>query len=133
MSRLSVQMEGKHMHSNYFGRRSRQRGLSFIGVVFLGLIAVAIFAIGGQSIPIFLEYQAVNKAASKAAKEGSTVNDVRGIFDRASAIDNISAIQGKDLDVVKRGDKIVVSFKYSREIALAGPAFLVYRFEGQTK
>ncbi|CAN7308356.1 DUF4845 domain-containing protein [Acidovorax sp. Leaf78] len=121
------------MHSNYFGRRSRQRGLSFIGVVFLGLIAVAIFAIGGQSIPIFLEYQAVNKAASKAAKEGSTVNDVRGIFDRASAIDNISAIQGKDLDVVKRGDKIVVSFKYSREIALAGPAFLVYRFEGQTK
>nr|MDH4446941.1 DUF4845 domain-containing protein [Acidovorax sp.] len=26
----------------------------------------------------------------------------------------------------------VVSFKYSREIALAGPAYLVYRFEAQT-
>ena len=35
--------------------------------------------------------------------------------------------------IVGRNDKIVVSFKYSREIALAGPAFLVYRFEGQTK
>lgn len=112
---------------------SRQRGLSFIGVVFIGVIAVAAFAIGGQSVPIFLEYQAINKAATKAAKEAATVSDVRASFDRAAAIDNISSIQGKDLEVAKRGDnKIVVSFKYSREIALAGPAYLVYRFEGQT-
>ena len=30
---------------------------------------------------------------------------------------------------IKRGDKVVVSFKYSREIDLAGPAYLVYRFQ----
>ena len=107
--------------------------MSFIGVVFIGLIAVAAFAIGGQSVPIFLEYHAIKKAASKAAKEATTVADVRGNFDRSAAIDTINSIQGKDLEVAKRGDnKIVVSFKYSREIALAGPAYLVYRFEGQT-
>jgi len=121
------------MHSNYFGRRSHQRGLSFIGVVFIGVIAVAAFAIGGQSVPIFLEHQAINKATAKAAKEGNTVAEVRAIFDRAGAIDNISSIQGKDLEIAKSGDKIVVGFKYSREVALAGPAYLVYRFEGQTK
>ena len=59
--------------------------------------------------------------------------DIRGSFDRAAAIDDISSIKGKDLEITKRGDKNVVSFKYSREIPLAGPAFLVYRFEGQTK
>lgn len=122
------------MHRNRTASLSQQRGLSFIGVIFIGLVAVAAFAIGGQSVPIFLEYQAISKAAAKAAKESSTVADVRASFDRASAIDNISSIQGKDLEIAKRGDnKIVVSFKYSREIALAGPAFLVYRFEGQTK
>src|SRR3990167_6408141 len=121
------------MHVYGTASRARQRGLSFIGVIFVGLIAVAAFAIGGQSIPVFLEYQAIQKAAAKAAKEGSTVPDVRVIFDRAGAIDNISSIQGKDLDVTKRGDKIVVSFKYSREIPLAGPAYLVYRFEESTK
>ncbi len=121
------------MHINRSTSPFRQRGLSFIGVVFVGLIAVAAFAIGGQSVPIFLEYQAIKKAASKAAKEASTVADVRGSFDRSAAIDTINSIQGKDLEVAKRGDnKIVVSFKYSREIALAGPAYLVYRFEGQT-
>ena len=112
--------------------RSRQRGLSFIGVIFIGLFAVAAFAIGGQSIPVFLEYQAINKAAKKAAREGSTVPEIRAIFDRAGAIDNISSVQGKDLEITKRGDKIVVGYKYAREIPLAGPAYLVYRFNQQT-
>ena len=121
------------MNLRYTTARARQRGLSFIGVIFIGVLAVAAFAIGGQSVPIFLEYQAINKAASKAAKEASTVADVRGSFDRSAAIDNISSIQGKDLEVAKRGDnKVVVSYKYSREIALAGPAFLVYRLQYQT-
>lgn len=112
--------------------RSRQRGLSFIGLVFLAVIAVAVFAIGGQSVPIFLEYQAIRKAATKASREASTVPEVRAAFDRAAAIDNISSISGNDLEVTKRNDKIVVTFAYSREIALAGPAYLVYRFRDQT-
>ncbi|WP_442854100.1 DUF4845 domain-containing protein [Acidovorax sp. Leaf76] len=133
MNGLLIQRRGEKMHRSNLIRRSRQRGLSFIGVVFIGVLAVAAFAIGGQSIPIFLEYQAIGKAAAKAAKEGNTVAEIRAIFDRAGAIDNISSVQGKDLEIAKSGDKTIVSFKYSREIALAGPAFLVYRFEGQTK
>ena len=113
--------------------RSRQRGLSFIGLVFIGVLAVAAFAIGGQSVPIFLEYQAIYKAAKKAAREGTTVPEIRASFDRAGAIDDISTISGKDLEVTKRGDKVVVRAKYSREIALAGPAYLVYRFDLQSE
>ena len=112
--------------------RSRQRGLSFIGLVFIGVLAVAAFAIGGQSVPIFLEYQAIHKAAKKAAREGTTVPEIRASFDRAGAIDNIASVQGKDLEITKLGDKVVVSFNYAREIPLAGPAYLVYRFNGQS-
>lgn len=66
--------------------RSRQRGLSFISLIFVGFLAVATFAIGGQSIPIFLEYQAIRKAALKASKEGSTVGEIQAAFDRAGAM-----------------------------------------------
>ena len=113
-------------------RRSQQRGLSFIGLIFIGLVAVAAFAIGGQSVPIFLEYQAIQKAAKKAAREGTTVPEIRASFDRAGAIDNIASVQGKDLEITKLGDKVVASFKYAREIPLAGPAYLVYRFNGKS-
>ncbi|WP_291516674.1 DUF4845 domain-containing protein [Acidovorax sp.] len=111
--------------------RSRQRGLSFFGLVFAGVFAVAVFAIGGQSLPIYLEYLSAKKAMDKAKVE-TTVPGIRAAFDRAATIDDIRSIQGKDLEVTKRGDQVVVSFKYSREIALAGPAYLVYRFEAQT-
>ena len=116
--------------TGYFAsRRSRQRGLSFFGLVFFGVFAVAAFAIGGQSIPIVLEYNAIKKAATKAARDGSTVEAIRASFDKAAQIDDIASIKGSDLEITKRNDKIVVSFQYSREIALAGPAFLVYRFQ----
>lgn len=120
------------MLAHRFARRAHQRGLSFIGLVFVGVFAVAAFAIGGQSIPVFLEHQSIRKAAAKAAKEGATVADVRTIFDKAAVIDDISSIKGADLEITKRNDKIIVSYQYSREIALAGPAYLVYRFKDQT-
>lgn len=113
-------------------RRARQHGLSFIGVVFLAVVAVAAVAIGGQSVPIFIEYQAIKKAARKAALEGSTVSEVRSIFNRLARIDNITSIQGSDLEVTKHNEQVQVAFSYSREIALAGPAYLVYRFQKQT-
>lgn len=112
-------------------RRSRQRGLSFISVIFVGLVAVAIFAIGGQSVPIFLEYQAVVKAINRAKTE-PTVPAVRAAFDRSTAIDDIKSVKGEDLEISKRDDKVMISVNYAREIPLVGPAYLVYRFKAQT-
>lgn len=109
---------------------SRQRGLSLISVVFIGLIAVGTFAIGGQSVPIFLEYQAIRKATGKAINEGSSVAEIRSSFDRAASIDNIESITGKDLEITKAGDRFSAQFEYERDIHLGGPAYLVYRFDG---
>mgnify|MGYP001602446442 CR=1 FL=1 len=114
----------KHAH--------RQRGITFFGLIFLVLFIVAAFAIGSQSVPIFLEYVAAKKAIEKAGNE-TTVKGVRDAFDRAAAIDDINAIKGSDLEVTKVDDKVQVSFKYSREIHLVGPAYLVYRFEATTR
>ena len=109
--------------------RSRQRGLSFIGLVFLVAIIVSVVTIGAQSVPVFLEYQAITKAANKAATEGNTVAEVKASFERSAAIDDFKSVTGNDLNVTKVNDKIVVGFEYSREIPLVGPAFLVYRFK----
>lgn len=110
-----------------------QKGLSFFGFVVIAVLAVAVFAIGGQSLPIALEYLAAKKAAQKAANEGTTVPEVRAAFDRAAQIDEIQTITGKDLDVTKINDRVVVSFEYERSLPLVGPAYLVYRFTHQTK
>lgn len=112
--------------------RSRQRGLSFLGLVFLVAIFVSLAAIATQSVPIFMEYQAITKAANKAAREGNTVAEVRASFERAAAIDDIKSVSASDLEVTKINERVAVGFEYSREIHLVGPAYLTYRFKKQT-
>jgi len=108
----------------------RQRGISFIGLLFVAAVLGCAGVVLAQVIPTVIEYQAIGKAANKAA-EGNTVPEVRALFDRAQAVDDFKSISGKDLDVQKIGDRVVVSFAYDREIHLAGPAYLVLKYKGQ--
>jgi hypothetical protein len=112
--------------------KSRQRGLSFLGVLVMGGLLAVIGVVGAQIVPTVIEYQAVIKAVNKA-REGSTVAEVRSIFDKAAAIDNIASISSKDLDVTKDGDKVVISFAYQREIHLTGPAYLTLKYTGRSR
>lgn len=112
--------------------KSRQRGLSFFGLLIVGGLLAVAGVIGAQVVPTVIEYQAVTKAISKASV-GTTVAEVRSIFDKAAAIDNITSVSGKDLDVTKEGEKVVISFAYQREIHLTGPAYLTLKYTGRSK
>ena len=112
--------------------RGSQRGISFIGLLFVAIVLACVGVVVAQVIPTLIEYQAITKAAGKATA-GSTVPEVRAIFDRAQAIDDFQSVSGKDLDIKKDGDKVVVSFAYDREIHLFGPAYLLLKYRGQSR
>lgn len=111
--------------------RNRQSGISFIGLLFVAVVVVCVGIVVAKVIPTAIEYQSILKAANKA-KEGTTVPEVRAIFDRAQAVDYFDAVSGKDLDIQKVGEKVVVSFAYDKEIPLFGPAYLVIKYRGQS-
>jgi hypothetical protein len=113
-------------------RGKRQAGLSFFGLLFVIVILAGGGVLAAQVFPTFIEYQAILKAANKAS-QGSTVPEVRSIFDKQSEIDDFRAIAGKDLQITKNGDKVVVSFAYNKEIHMFGPAFLLLKYAGQSK
>jgi sensor histidine kinase regulating citrate/malate metabolism len=112
--------------------KGRQRGISFFGLLFVIVVLAGVGVIAAQAFPTFMEYQAILKAVNKA-KEGSTVPEVKSLFDKAAQIDDIKSIAGKDLTVTKNGDKVVVSFAYEREIHMFGPAYLLLKYSGQSK
>jgi len=110
----------------------RQRGLSILGVTFV----IAVLAVTGllvaRVVPTFIEYQGVVRAANKS-KEGNTPAEVRVIFDKAAEIENITSIQGKDLDITKDANgNVLVRFSYVRELPLGGPVSLKIRYEGRS-
>lgn len=112
--------------------KSKQRGISFMGLLFVGIVLAFVGVIGAQVAPTLIELQAIRKAANKAANEGATPPEVRRIFDAAAAIDDFKAVTGKDLDITKVGDKVVVAFAYNKEIHLGGPAYLLLKYAGTT-
>lgn len=113
--------------------KSGQRGITFLGLLFIGGILAVSGVILAQVVPTLIELQAIHKAAKKAANEGGTVADVRASFDKTAQIDNIKSVTSQDLTITKVGERIVVSFAYEREIHLAGPAWLTLKYEGNSK
>jgi hypothetical protein len=113
-------------------KRRKQRGLTFLGLLFVGIVLAFTGVIVAQAVPTYIEYMAVQKAVDKASA-GETVAEVRSIFDKASQIDDIRTISGKDLEVTKEGNKVVVSFAYERDVHIVGPAYLVMKYQGRSK
>lgn len=114
------------------GNKSGQRGISFIGLIFVGGLLACLGVLGAQAVPTVVEYQSVLKAVEKA-KLANSVGEVRVAFDKAAQIDDIKSITGKDLDITKNGDKIVITFSYNKEIHMFGPAYLLLKYAGQSK
>jgi predicted transcriptional regulator len=112
--------------------KSRQKGISFLGLLFVVGVLACAGVLAAQAFPTVLEYQAALKAIEKA-KSANTVPEVRVIFDKAAQIDDITAIRGKDLEITKNGDKIVVKFAYNKEIHMFGPAYLLLKYVGETR
>ena len=116
----------------YTKRRNAQRGISFLGLLVLGVVLALLAIVGARVVPTATEYMGIQKAVKKAAAEGDTVPAIRASFDRTASVDYISTITGKDLDITKQGDKVVVSFAYDKEIPLAGPAYLLIKYRGSS-
>lgn len=115
-----------------FSTRTRQRGITFFGLLFNAALFGIIGVIAAQVAPTYIEYIAVGKAA-EAAKNGQTPLEIRDLFDKAATINDIKSISGKDIEVFKEGEKVVVAFAYQREIHLAGPAYLTLKYAGRSK
>lgn len=112
--------------------KQQQRGMTFFGLVVTAILIAMVGMVVIQAVPTYIEFKTIEKAVQKSAG-GTTVAEIRNIFDKAATIDQISSITAKDLKITKEGGRVVVSFAYDRVIHLFGPANLVMKYEGESK
>lgn len=118
----------KHGHSRF-----SQRGISFIGLLILGVILALLAIVGARVVPTVSEYLSIQKTVKKVAADGGeSPLVIKQKFDLAAAADYITSVTGKDLEVTKNGDKVVINFAYDKEIPLFGPAFLLIKYRGSS-
>ncbi len=112
---------------------ARQRGASIISLLFIVVVLGFLFVVGMRVTPTFVEYRAIQSAVKKAKASANTVSEIQKSFDRSAAIDDITTLTGKDLEIVKVDDDLVVSFAYPKTITLFGPVSLLIEYAGSSK
>jgi uncharacterized protein DUF4845 len=112
-----------------------QRGVSLIGLLFWAIIIGFFGYVLVRALPTINEYLTIQTAINKiAASNPSTVGEIRAQFDKQKDIEySIASISGKDLDITKENDRIVIRFAYAKELELIAPVFLLIKYEGRSK
>jgi hypothetical protein len=116
-------------------RRRRQRGMSLIGLMAWAIIIGFIGYVAVRVLPTLNEYLTIQRAVDRVAAEAPpTVGEVRRAFDKQKDIEySISSISGKDLEVTKENEKLVIRFAYDKEIPLVEPVYLLMKYKGRSK
>jgi hypothetical protein len=114
---------------------ARQRGISLLGLLFWAVLIGIVAVVALRVLPTVNEYLTIQRAVNKIAASGATtVPELRVAFDRQKDIEySISSISGKDLAITKENDRVVVAFAYEKQVELAGPVFLLIKYEGRSK
>ena len=112
-----------------------QRGVSLIGLLFWAIIIGFLGYVLVRALPTLNEYFTIQSAINKiSASNPTTVGEIRQQFDKQKDIEYaIASISGKDLDITKENDRIVIRFAYSKELELIPPVYLLIKYEGRSR
>jgi hypothetical protein len=117
------------------GSRARQRGVTLFGLLFWAMLVGFTAYVVVRVLPTVNEYATVQRTVKKiASDQPATVAEARAAFDRQKDIEySISAVTGKDLIITKENDRVIIGFKYDKEVPIYGPVYILIKYEGRSK
>ena len=99
----------------------KQQGISLSGLMIWSFVLILVSIVGMKLIPAYIENATIKRTLLAVATESNlrTNNqEIRQSFNRRASIDNIKAINGQDIVIDKKSDKVVLSTNYSVKIPL---------------
>jgi hypothetical protein len=112
--------------------RTRQRGLSMLGFLFVAAVVVTCVMVGFRVLPAYIEYYSIQKALEQAlvdAKDLNSAAEVRSAFQKRADAGYIESITGRDVDVVKSKNEVTASASWNRKLPLVANVSLWLDFE----
>jgi hypothetical protein len=112
--------------------RTRQRGLSMLGFLFVAVVVVTCVMIGFRVLPSYIEYYSIQKALEQALAETQDLNsaaEIRKAFQKRADAGYIDSVSGRDIDVVKLKNEVTASASWTRKLPMVANASLLLEFE----
>ena len=116
-------------------RRASQRGLTMFGLLFWGMLVGFTGYLAVVILPTLNEYFTIQRAVDKiAAAAPATVGEARTAFDKQRNIEYaIDSISGKDLEITKENEKVVIKFAYDKQIPIYGMVYVLIKYQGRSR
>ncbi len=115
----------------------RQRGMTFIGLVCI-LVLVGIVAYAGvRLVPVYLNYmklvRTMESAASEFKGENGDLGAVRKSLDRHWAIEDITAVDQKDIEITRDDTGLQLHVAYDDSVPYVANVSLAVHFDKTVK
>jgi Tfp pilus assembly major pilin PilA len=115
----------------------RQRGVTFVGMVFIAGLIVFGAIIGIKLVPAYIEYATITNHLRELANgpEGRGGNNAEIIsgFRKRAQVDDIRSVPAEDLSIEKDGNTVLITAAYSTKIKLFGNLSACLDFEASSK
>ena len=117
--------------------RQRQRGMTFIGLLCVLVMAGFIVYAGVRLVPVYLNYmklaRTMESAATEFKGEAPNLDLVRKSIDRHWAIEDITGIDQKDIEITKDDGGLTLHAVYDDSVPYLANVSLSVHFDKTVK
>jgi hypothetical protein len=114
----------------------RQRGLTLSGLLLICALLIVVALLGFKLFPAYAEYLTVKKALNEIVRNPeyrSSTREIQAAFERRVTIDNIRAVNSRDLEIDRQGDDVSISASWSVKVPLVYNLSACMDFEAQSE
>lgn len=109
-----------------------QRGLSFWGFLAGAFILVLVSITLLKAVPTYVQNAEIKQILVEIVGDqemrDASPHDIRESFDKRASVNNISVVQGSDLDIAHDAGSLVLSVNYSVKVPLVANVSLYLEF-----
>jgi Tfp pilus assembly protein PilE len=117
-------------------KRKQQRGITMIGMLFVGIIIVFVALVAMKLIPAYTEFLTIQKIlkdiGSEAGAKSMSNANIRERFEKRAGVDNITTVKPADLTISRESGQTVVSVEYSFQTPLVANVSLLVDFSASS-
>lgn len=115
-----------------------QKGMTFLGFVFIAIIAISLLLAGVKVVPAYIEFSSVKKVingiGSKSNFDSMTNQEIIESFNKSASTNYITVVNGRDLNISKDASgKKIVAIEYEVVEPLAFNLSALMDFKASTE
>lgn len=111
-----------------FDGLKKQRGMSFISLLFVLGLFIFFIVLGIRLVPVYMENQAVEKIINDIESSQPSIQEAKTTFDKRASIEYIDTVRSKDLEFAMEDGSLVVHYEYEKRVSLVSNLSLVVDF-----